>query len=182
MIILPKAIQKLRNVLPKTGQIISYQAGDDGEYEAGWWRKRLNANNKTRFRTVVIGGATVYLDYATRLMWKEYGYTAETMTWADAITFANNLVYAGFSDWRLPNRLELLSIVNHGSTGLIYPDCPLTIMSEDTWTIYWTSTTDPTNTIFAYCLDVGAVYSSYPGQSYPAPKTYPFYVAVCREF
>lgn len=179
MIFLPKAIQKPRNVLPKTGQITSYQAGDDGTYEAGWWRRRLNANNKTRFRSVVIGGDTIILDYATRLMWRDYGELGDTYDWIVSITIANGFVYAGFSDWRLPNRLELLSLVNHDSVDMMYSDCPLTLLG--TSALYWTSTTLSFLTSLAFCVIFGAGGSS-PGDSYAALKTTPCLSAFCREF
>ena len=42
---------------------------------------------------------------------------SEVFTWEDALTACNNLVYAGFSDWRLPNATELLSILDYSTSG-----------------------------------------------------------------
>jgi len=169
--ITPAADKRSRNVLPKTGQITSYQAGDDGAYEAGWWRGRLNANNKMRFRFVNIGGDDVILDYATRLMWKATD-EAGTYTWANAIIQAEGLTYAGFSDWKLPNRLELLSIINHEEAGMImqYADFNLTP------NFYWTSTTYSRGTTSAFHLVVGSA------MSFSIAKTNTYCVRVCREF
>lgn len=101
--------------LPKTGQTELYAAGDDGDVEAGWWRGRLDANNRTRFVQQTIVGDDVVLDRATGLMWPEDfrlvgGYMGVTLTWANAIAWANALNFAGFTDWRLPNVIELISI------------------------------------------------------------------------
>ncbi|GAH99217.1 unnamed protein product, partial [marine sediment metagenome] len=34
---------------PKTGQIVSYDTGDDGEHEIGWWLGLVNGVNRIRF-------------------------------------------------------------------------------------------------------------------------------------
>jgi hypothetical protein len=170
MIILPKAIQKPRNVLPKTGQITSYQAGDDGQYEAGWWRRRLNANNKTRFVAKTIAGDNVICDYATRLMWKASDGPGGFAPWTLAIIAAEALVYAGFSDWKLPNVLELVSILNFGAIPSAYA---IFNMSEDT---YWTSTTFKIITMQAFCASFINPFV------YPDDKTAEFYIRFCREF
>jgi hypothetical protein len=168
MISLPKAIQKQRNVLPKTGQITSYQAGDDGQYEAGWWRRRLNANNKTRFVAKTIAGGNVICDYATRLMWKASN--ENSTTWTLAIAAAEALVYAGFSDWKLPNVLELASILNFGAIPSVYA---IFNMTEE---VYWTSTTLKISTTQAFCASflIPLVYAD--------DKIIEFFVRVCREF
>jgi len=36
-----------------------------------------------------------------------------SLNWEEALEFAENLDYAGFSDWRLPNAKELHSIVDY---------------------------------------------------------------------
>ncbi|GAH35530.1 unnamed protein product, partial [marine sediment metagenome] len=59
--------------LPKTGQETEYREGDDGTYEFGWWKNRLNANNKTRFIAKTIGVHAVVIDLATGLMWPADG-------------------------------------------------------------------------------------------------------------
>jgi len=172
MISLPKAIQKQRNVLPKTGQITSYQAGDDGDYEAGWWRRRLNANNKTRFVLKTIAGNDVICDYATRLMWKASSQVG-LYNWSAAIIAAETLVYANFSNWKLPNVFELFSIINFGTIApTLYPLFGLFVPSG-----HWTSTTVFAFTGLAFYIDLsdGSIVGDY--------KTSPDYrVCVCREF
>jgi len=103
--------------LPKTGQAIEYAAGDDGTYEAGWVLGRLNANNRTRFTAHTIAGDDVVLDRATGLMWAADGNEAgcnngAVISWANSITYANGLDFAGFTDWRSPNAIELFSLLD----------------------------------------------------------------------
>ncbi len=148
--------------LPKTGQITSYNAGDDGDLEAGWWRGRLNANNKVRYRLDSIGGDAVVTDLATGLMWAAAGNAAGcnngiTINWANGIAYATGLDFAGFDDWRMPNVKELISIVEYdaalsvGADPLIQEPPFSSTMRED----YWTSTAlvyDPTR---AQCAHFG---------------------------
>ena len=53
--------------LPKTGQTVKYADGDDGDYEAGWWKGKLVSNNKTRFIQKRIDGDDIVFDRATGL-------------------------------------------------------------------------------------------------------------------
>ena len=72
-----KAYDKiLTRGLPKTGQSVVYSAGDDGTYQSGWWRGKLNANNKVRYIAKTIGGDDVVIDRATSLMWAADGTAA----------------------------------------------------------------------------------------------------------
>ena len=75
-------------------------------------------------------------DNATNLIWQKTPSTA-TYTWEQAISFAENLIQSGTSDWRLPNIKELASInietTNAPSANTNY----FTISSVK----YWSSTT-----------------------------------------
>lgn len=146
--------------LPKTGQLTSYNAGDDGDLEAGWWRGRLNANNKTRYRLIRIAGDDVISDLATALMWAAVGNAAgcnngNTINWASGIAYATNLNFAAFTDWRMPNLKELLSIVEYDAALWVavqpviqQPPFSFTIRDE-----YWTSTALIFDSTRAQCVD-----------------------------
>ena len=47
-------------------------------------------------------------------------------TWKEALSYCENLTYAGYSDWRLPNRNELASLINYDnvSPASDFPDMP----------------------------------------------------------
>lgn len=128
--------------LTKTGQVIEYQAGDDGTYEAGWLKGRLNANNRTRFSAKTIGGDDIVLDRATGLMWAADGNAAgcnngAVITWPNAIAYAEALNFAGFTDWRLPNTKELFSILNF---SIINPPLSEPPFANTSVEAYWVST------------------------------------------
>ena len=177
LITLPNAINKQRNVLPKTGQTVSYQAAYDGDCEAGWWRKRLNVNNKTRFVAKTIGGVNVICDYATRLMWCKDP-EAGTYTWTLALSevaVINAAARAGFSDWKLPNVLEMESIVDFEK--LPPPNAIYLIFAYAGTAYFWTSTTLSTLLTIAWRF-----YSASGALSSTAKTTNTLSMWVCRDF
>ena len=92
------------NILPKTGQLTSYADYDDGYYQKGWEGERFTDN-----------GDNTTTDNATGLMWIKDTVVAGVggpYGWVAAIAACEELEYAGHSDWRLPNIMELYSIVN----------------------------------------------------------------------
>jgi len=63
------------------------------------------------FAENVLEGDVVVKDNATDLIWtKEY--SAEKMNWHDALNYCENLIYAGDTNWRLPNVNELEGLVD----------------------------------------------------------------------
>jgi hypothetical protein len=73
------------------------------------------------------GDGTV-TDNVTGLMWQQIVST-DTYTWADAVRLCPTLTLAGHDDWRLPSRIELVSIVDDSLTdattdSATFPDTP----------------------------------------------------------
>jgi hypothetical protein len=145
--------------LPKTGQTASYQAADDGDYEKGWSGTRFTNN----------GDGTI-TDNATGLMWianpaANPPNIGGTYTWSNAITTCENLTYAGYSDWRLPNVKELQSIVDYSKVNPSIDTDFFTSQSD----LYWSSTTNASNTSnawyayfdFGYVFSYGKINASY---------------------
>lgn len=69
--------------------------------------------------TYVTNGDTV-ADMVTGLTWQRV-VGATLMTAADAATYCTNLSQGSATDWRLPNWLELVSIVDYGTFGPAIP-------------------------------------------------------------
>jgi len=65
--------------------------------------------------------------------------TPKTMSWANAITNSEALDYAGFTDWRLPNIKENMSIVDY---EIYSPAIDQTYFPNTQSGIYWSGTTD----------------------------------------
>lgn len=89
-------------------------------------------------------------DNATGLMWMQND-SKGTMNWEDALAYAENLEFGGYSDWRLPDVKELQSIVDYtrspGATNSAAID-PLFNSTQITneagqtdYGFYWSSTT-----------------------------------------
>ena len=64
------------------------------------------------FGTITIGEESIDVDYETSLAWRRTRGFVDG-SWQDSLAFCENLTFAGFSDWRLPNINEFFSIVDH---------------------------------------------------------------------
>ena len=141
----------------RTGQTTSFRTGDDGDLEKGRGVSflTLDCNNEfgntLRFTNTIgtsdmtgIGGAMVnyIIDHLTGLGWSR---VLATDIWNDNIDAANASTVNGFSDWRLPNKNEVQSIIREiGSNRLQYT--PFSIIT----TTIDTSTTVPNLTASRY--------------------------------
>jgi len=163
--------------LPKTGQVTQSRLGDDGTHEAGWWLKRLDADNRTRYIIKTIAGDDVVFDRATGLMWARHGDVqgcnyGNVIAWADGIDFANDLEFCGFSDWRIPNVKEAQSIIDHSLSEPVFPEPPFANVSS---TGLWTATTAPHQSLNALYV------SGSTGGTYHSAKTDELVVRVVRK-
>jgi len=158
--------------LPKTGQTACYDnsgtaidcagTGQDGEVQAGV------ASPRPRFTDNADQTST---DRLTGLVWSKEGKTIGpaacspgTKTWQDALDYVkciNTNNYLGKSDWRLPNRNELASLVNHGQSNSAAWLNTLGFSNIQAYS-YWSSSTYPYNTWNSWSINMhdGAVTST----------------------
>ena len=82
--------------------------------------------------------ATVVTDEDTGLMWQDNN-DAKTLevTYSDAIKYCQNLSISGYSDWRLPNIDELISITDKRRHN---PSIKKIFKNVTTRSYYWTIT------------------------------------------
>ncbi|MFZ3137338.1 MAG: DUF1566 domain-containing protein [Thermodesulfovibrionales bacterium] len=130
--------------LPKTGQTISYYAGDDGELQIGvvWPVPRF-----------IVSGDCV-TDNLTGLMWAKNANLAGEMTWQSALDYVASMNsgagLCGYNDWRLPNIKELRSLVDYTQYNPPLPvDNPFVNLY---WAYYWSSTTCMGPTDYAWVI------------------------------
>jgi Protein of unknown function (DUF1566) len=151
-----------------TGQRFSFQTGDDGYYQKG-----------IAYDYVDNGDGTI-TDNATGLMWAKDGLglgcnNGNPMTWSNAITWAEELVFPTYSDWRIPNIHEMYSLMINDHTMI-----PGLLINEtffpNSQSSYLTSTTHPLYTDYYY-------YVQFDGHIYRGIKETPgagFNVRVVR--
>ncbi|MBP5435570.1 DUF1566 domain-containing protein [bacterium] len=119
------------------------------------------------FTTQTISGKVVVTDSKTGLMWQKEYVTGKT--WQQALKYCEELTYAGYSDWRLPNKNELASLINYEKSGAPYsyfPDMPSYY--------FWSSSTlsDYPNPAWGVGFESGYVFYDY--------KSYSIYVRCVR--
>jgi len=144
----------------QTGQTTSYGDRDDGDLEKGvaWPNPRFTDNN---------GDGTVS-DNLTGLIWLKKANNG-TMTWNDALAFANNLASGNSGltdgsqagDWRLPNRFELESLLdlqyanpalsNTAGTGQWRSGDPFSGVRSS---FYWSSSTNSYSTTYGWYVNL----------------------------
>lgn len=92
-----------------TGHIKAYAANVSGQF--GNLVRAVRGDTYGANDFLDNGDGTIS-DAATGLMWMQND-NAEALDWEDALSYSENMEFAGYSDWRLPNIKELLSIVDY---------------------------------------------------------------------
>lgn len=101
---------------PHGREIPCQGTGQDAEFRSGqaWPEMRFDASGN------------VILDRLTGLMWLRNANAAEfPFNWREALEFFSGINSSGefgFSDWRLPNRRELRSLISHQTRRPALPD------------------------------------------------------------
>jgi Protein of unknown function (DUF1566) len=157
--------------VPKTGQAISYQHGDDGDYKRG-----APASGKC----FTDNGNNTITDNGTGLIWVKDSSCIPggtwgkpgfplAMNWSSAISSCEALNYAGYTDWRLPNIKELQSIIDYGRNG---PAIDPVFISQSSY--YWSSTavSDGNDAAWYVLFGFGVVFSG--------DKSFTYYVRPVR--
>ncbi len=140
--------------LPKTGQTEIYITGDDGAYQAGWWQGVKEARTRFIAKTLGDDDDDVAIDLATGLMWavdgdKEGCNGGLSRLLGMQINHCVGLTFAGFSDWRVPNIKELLSLINYSLVSPMIDQPPFVGTKIAN---YWSSTSHPTATDWGYSV------------------------------
>lgn len=154
--------------LPSTGQSVCYDTegtprscsgtGEDGEHQKGI------ASPDPRFTDHGDGTVT---DNLTGLMWtKDAQLIPGTMPWQAALDACNNLIFANYEDWRLPNLHELQSLIDYSRFDPALPVGHPFINQLSA--LYWSSSTTADSPFGAWILyfSVGRVYGSGKGNAF----------------
>jgi hypothetical protein len=152
--------------LPQTGQTKCYNTagaeiscagtGQDGNLRTGvvWPNPRFSASGNC------------VTDNLTGLMWSRDGSLAGTRNWQGALDWVDSLNsgggLCGYTDWRLPNRRELKSLVNRqqpNSAGWLNTQGFSAVQGN----YYWSSSSYVPDTLSAWVVHMydGYVYNAY---------------------
>ncbi len=136
------------------------QAGGSGKGNGDprWPSWPLPSDAPPNASYMVANGAdgAIIVDNVTGLGWQDTVPTTER-TFDEATAYCDALVYDGQSDWRLPTRIEAISIMSFqptfdGSsvTTGAFSDVPNAMC-------FWTASRDPQTSTYAYALDIATV-------------------------
>ena len=147
--------------LMKTGQLISYRAGDDGDLEAGrdldlfTLAENNPFGNTNRFTKTdgtagASGNVQWIIDWSTYngttvLGYVNYFWSLGSYNWNNAIDYCNGYSLNSYAGCRLANVYEIQNLINYNSTGLNY----LPFGGSGSLST-WTSTTLSLNSIAAH--------------------------------
>ena len=142
--------QTFKSTLKKTGQTTSYEQFDDGEYQMGVTPSYSRSGE-------------IVTDNITKLQWQdnEEAKTVEK-TWEDAKSYCSALSLGGKSDWRLPNIEELFTLIVERKYNFAIDTIFVNVISND----YWSSTTDVSDSSYAWNVGFLYGYDGLYGKSY----------------
>ncbi|NGZ07104.1 MAG: DUF1566 domain-containing protein [Magnetococcales bacterium] len=151
--------------VPQTGQTTSHASGDDGDLKKGIVFPAI--------RFVDLGDGTI-TDQLTGLTWMKNANCWGSQNWANALAKVAGLntgieSCSGYTtgthtDWRLPNRKELRSLIDYGRTE---PALPVShpFLGVNSYT-FWSSTTSAVNTDSAWYVNLPYGHLHYGNKSY----------------
>lgn len=135
----------LTPTLPDTGQVTDYTStfGEDADYSI----------NPPAF--TVNGNGTVS-DQVTDFMWQQSD--GGEMTYANAITYCQNLELAGYIDWTLPQNYQLFGLLNHDRL----PALNATIFPTTTAEYWWSANTQLNDPSHVWVVNAGGGTGPHP--------------------
>lgn len=149
--------------LPDTGQIQSYTqtAGEDSDYQR-WAMDHLDNGDGTVTDTIT-GLTWQKNDNGVYFNWFEAaGVADDILNPGGAVDACGELTVGGYTDWRLPDRMELSSILHFDNQ---YPAVDSTVFADQGAEYYWSSTDtasiDYEDRAWVVYFFYGAVYSNY---------------------
>ena len=101
----------------------------------------------------------VVTDNTTGLQWQDNETVGKT--WTEAIDYCEALNLGG-TGWRMPNKKELLSLVDYAA----YNPSIDAVFSHTTSHYYWSSTTNAYDTSYAWIVDFSYGYTDYDDKSF----------------
>jgi len=139
--------------VPKSGQTNSYHVGDDA-----WWSTNNVGAVWPNPRFTVQMDTNCVVDNLTGLIWaRNANLPGGKLDWTNAVVYCTNLTYGGYSDWRLPNRRELFSLIDDSKSNPALPaGHPFIAVQSNR---YWSSTAIMDGSAWYVNLNYGIVHA-----------------------
>jgi len=109
-------------------------------------------------------------DPSTGLMWQKVA-SPDAKTWEEALSYCKNLNLGGYSDWRLPDITELISLVQRDREN---PVINIQLFPNTESDFHWSSTADKNETNYAWGVTFGY------GGEYLRNKNHKFFLRAVR--
>lgn len=116
----------------------------------------VRGNTEYGINKFIDNGDGTITDEATGLMWMQND-NGEAILWQEALNYAKNMDFAGYSDWRLPDAKELQSIVDYTRSPATTNSAAISthfsctqIINEagnNDFPFYWSNTTHANNSV-----------------------------------
>ena len=114
----------------------------------------------------------ILIDYNLGLDWQRTNFPSY-MNWTDAVSYCENLDYAGYDkDWRLPEKTELESLIDRSVSSSPYIIGQYEYFPEIITSSYWTNT--------LYSSSIAYRVGFFSGYSYDRDTSYSLYVLCVR--
>lgn len=160
-----QSVTKTINLLPDTGQNVSYTNtfGEDSDYI-------INQPSYTD------NGNGTITDNMTGLMWQKVD--GGEMSIENAITYCDNLVLGGYSDWRLPSPMESFSILIHQNNN---PALNTTFFPSSGAEYWWSNTFQAGDNTKVWCTNAGGGIGNKPkSETISAGGTFKYHARAVR--
>ncbi len=132
--------------------------GSGGNGDPRWPSWPLPADAPGNASYTISNGAdgAIIVDKVTGLGWEDSVPTTGR-TFDEATAYCDTLVYDGQSDWRLPTRIEAISVMSFQPTFDGSSVTPAAFADVPGAMCFWTASRDPQTATNAYALDVATV-------------------------
>ena len=149
--------------------VVGFNIGNVRSYDVGGGFVRCVRGNSlpnSSFESTTVNSNVIVTDTETGLTWQKT-YSTDKKTWQEALDYCENLNYAG-TDWRLPNKNELMSLVNYEKS--IASNFPGISNNQ-----FWSSSTNANNIAYAWSVSFSS------GYAYSTDKSDTYYVRCIRK-
>ena len=143
--------------VPSSAWVLTYLDGESGVSAKSYPNFALAVRGPKPGTAFTDNGNGTVSDTAAGLMWQQE--SVPNLNWKEALAYCEGLELAGFADWRLPDRNELLSLADYTRSN---PAIQTAFFPDTSSLLYWTSTTQLPDPKYAFIVafEYGSTYGA----------------------